>query len=62
MITLQQHLEQSRAAILEEAKLYAKSYKVTLAEAIRDVRDEYAQGYAEGAEAMRSGDWDYGQE
>lgn len=62
MITLQQHLADNHDAIMAEAREYAKSYNVSFAEALRDVKDEYTQGYCEGAEAARTTDWDLGRE
>jgi hypothetical protein len=49
MITLKQHLQNNRAEIMAEAREYAKNYNVTLDVALRDVRDEYIQGYADEA-------------
>lgn len=58
MISMQQHLEQNRAAIKAEAREYAKNCGVSLELATREVEDEYRQGWCEAADARRTGDWE----
>ena len=48
--------------LLEEAREYSAGHNCDLQTSIEDVLDEYYQGAAEAADAMRNGDWDYGRE
>jgi hypothetical protein len=48
--------------VIDEAVEYAASYQCSAEIAVRDVIDEYHQGAAEAADALRNGDWDYGRE
>jgi len=60
--TLTQHLSESASATRAEARQYAKAYGIPLAQALSEVRDEYAQGWHDAKSATRCGDWDYLQE
>jgi hypothetical protein len=62
MNKLDAYLESRDADIEADAKEYAKEFNVSMEEARRDVRDAYIQGYCEGEEARRTGDWDFGRE
>jgi hypothetical protein len=59
---IQAHLDANDAAIQEETVQYAALYNISLQIAEREVRSEWVQGYYEGEEAARAGDWDYGRE
>lgn len=61
-MTLREFLEEKAEEIRAEAVEYAATHKVSMADALRDVRDGWSQGYCEGMEAMRTTDWDYGRE
>jgi len=50
---INRHLEQNADNIEREAQAYAKSFKVSIEDARRDVSDEYIQGYIDAAEAAR---------
>lgn len=62
MITVQQHIDDNWEEIQAAAREYAKSYGCSYADALRDVKDEYVQGYCEAAEAVRTDDSFYGRE
>jgi len=62
MTSLREYLEDSADEIEELAQQYAIDHKCSIEDARRDVRDEFVQGYCEGAEASRTTDWDYGRE
>ncbi len=51
---LKQHLNHNRAAIQADAVLYAQSYNVTMEVALREVSDEYIQGFHDDAENARA--------
>lgn len=55
-MTKQQHVEQNRARIEREAREYAASYACDYDTALREVTDEYVQGWHdERDEAQYSG-------
>lgn len=58
----QDYLDAHEEQFEQEVREYAEFHKVSLAEARRDVRDEWCEGWCDGEAARRTTDWDYGRE